>query len=37
MKLFNFNKDKPEETQSFAIGLGANVSKVELPAISETR
>ena len=37
MNLFNFKKDKPEETQSFAIGLGANVSKVELPAISETR
>ena len=38
MKLFNFNKDKKsEDTKSFAIGLGANVSKVELPAISETR
>ena len=36
MKLFNFNKNK-EEGKSYSIGLSANVAKVELPKISETR
>ena len=32
-----FNIDKKEENKGFAIGLGTNVAKVELPKISETR
>ena len=35
MKIFNFNKQ--EEQTSYAIGLGVDVAKVELPKISETR
>ena len=35
MKIFNFNKQEPET--SYAIGLGVDVAKVELPKISETR
>jgi len=37
MKFFKFNKDKKEDTNTFAIGLSSGVAKVELPQISETR
>jgi hypothetical protein len=37
MKFFNFNKDKKEDNNTFAIGLSSGVAKVELPQISETR
>ena len=37
MNIRNIFKKQVEETQSFAVGLSANIAKVELPAISENR